>query len=64
MTICGLYVAQGKPSMPSLFGQGQITLAAGQTALMQLTLLGTLVPVRFGLNPSNILTGGKGGIVE
>ena len=63
MTICGLYVAQGLPSMPTSFGQGQITLAAGQTARMQLTLLGTLVPVRFGLNPSNILTS-KGGIVE
>jgi hypothetical protein len=49
--------------MPTSFGQGQITLAAGQTARMQLTLLGTLVPVRFGLNPSNILTS-KDGIVE
>jgi hypothetical protein len=50
--------------MPTSFGAGQITLAPGQTARMQLTLLGTLVPVRFGLNPSNILTGGKGGMVE
>jgi hypothetical protein len=49
--------------MPTSFGQGQITLAGGQTARMQLTLLGMLVPVRFGLNPSNLLTS-KGGIVE
>ena len=49
--------------MPSVFGEGELTLAPGQTARMQLDLLGQLVPVRFGLNPSNILTS-KGGIVE
>jgi hypothetical protein len=67
MMISGLHVAQGMPSMPSYFGVGQITLAAGQTARMQLTLLGVLMPVRIGLNPSFMLDFGNegiGGLVE
>ena len=67
MKIGGFTVAQGLPSMPSDFGVGQITLASGQTARMQLTLLGVIVPVSSRLNPSYMLNfrgDAVGGIVQ
>jgi hypothetical protein len=67
MKIGGFIVAQGLPSMPSEFGAGQITLASGQTARMQLTLLGVIVPVSSRLNPSYMLNfrgDTVGGIVQ
>jgi hypothetical protein len=67
MQIGGFHIAQGLPSMPSEFGAGQITLASGQTARMQLTLLGVLVPLSSRLNPSYMLNfrgDSVGGIVE
>jgi hypothetical protein len=67
MQIGGFHVAQGLPSMPSNFGAGQITLASGQTARMQLTLMGVIVPVSSRLNPSFMLNfrgDAVGGIVQ
>jgi hypothetical protein len=67
MRICGFHIAQGLPSMPSEFGAGKITLAPGQTARMQLILLGVIVPVSSRLNPSfmlNFRADAVGGLVE
>jgi hypothetical protein len=67
MKIGGFTVAEGLPSMPSNFGAGKITLAPGQTARMQLTVLGVIVPVSSRLNPSymlNFRADAVGGLVE